>query len=100
MPPRRRRSAYENCTTSSRCLEATVCTTVNGLGMCSDTCSGPETDRARSLRHHRALHRVRRRGGHLYQACNISAGGAGPSTGWGCYDNDGSSSARQNLPAE
>ncbi|MFO0711034.1 MAG: hypothetical protein U0353_14400 [Sandaracinus sp.] len=83
---------YENCTTSSQCLEATVCTTVNGLGMCSDTCSGPETcplDRfgttARCIAFGGAA-------ATCFQACNISAGGAECSTGWGCYDNDGSSS--------
>lgn len=83
---------YENCTSSAQCLEATVCTTVNGVGMCTDGCSDTldcPLDRfgtsARCISFGGAAFTC-------FQACNISAGGAECSAGWTCVDNDGTSS--------
>lgn len=84
--------AYENCSTTSQCLDATTCTTINSVGMCTDTCRDEidcPLDRfgtsARCISFGGAAFTC-------FQACNISAGGAECSPGWGCFDNDGTSS--------
>ena len=83
---------YENCSTTSQCLDATTCTTINGVGMCTDTCRDEldcPLDRfgtgARCISFGGAAFTC-------FQACAIGAGGAECSPGWGCYDNDGTSS--------
>lgn len=84
--------AYENCSVSGQCLGSLACISVNSVGMCSANC----TDALDCpLDFSGSSARCISFGGSAFtcfQACNISAGGAECAAGWGCYDNDGTSS--------
>ncbi len=86
------RRAYETCTASGECAGGLSCTFVNSRGMCTSGCSS-SNDCALDV--YGASARCISFGGAAFtcfQACNISAGGAECPYGWGCYNNDGSSS--------
>lgn len=85
---------YASCATTSQCLDATVCLTVNTDGdrMCTDSCTTDAScprDRAGTLARCLSFD-----GSNFtcWQACNPSAGGRECEVGFGCFDTDGVSS--------
>lgn len=84
--------AYENCSSSSQCRDFLACTSINGVGMCTDVCTDPLDC---PLDIYGTSARCISFGGAAatcFQACNVSAGGAECETGWGCFNSDGVSS--------
>jgi hypothetical protein len=86
---------YETCTSTAQCLAATQCLgiTARGDSICTDFCttdSSCPADRFGS-----AARCMSFDGGgtfSCFQACNLSAGGSECPSGFGCFDNDGTSS--------